>query len=148
MRWVVGLLLCLPGLTFAGDFNNLVHEFSRQTGLEQTHIPFLGVARFVVATARPKGTSEFRMALFENVNGRQRNFIETADRVVSGDGWRRMIRTRSSRGEWNCIYMRPEGKSLRMLVTKVDDGDAVFVEMRIKPEMLMEFVDEHDGAGR
>jgi hypothetical protein len=50
---------------------------------------------------------------------------------------------RSRKGEFVNIYTLPEGHRLRMLVTTIDHGDAVFVEMRIKPEELMKFVDEH-----
>jgi hypothetical protein len=136
--------VCIPALVPAGDFNGLVREFSRQTGAHQTRIPFLGLARFVVATAHPAGTSEFKLAVFENVDGRQRDFIDTADGVASGEGWNRIVSVRSKNGESTNIYMLPEGKRLRMLVTTVDSGDAVFAEMRIKPENLVKFLDDHD----
>jgi hypothetical protein len=137
------LVIGVPTLAVAGDFHRLVSEFSRQTGVHQTHIPFLGLARFIVATAHPAGTSEFRMAVFENVHGRQRDFVTTADGLVREKGWNRIVRVRSNKGESTNIYMQPEGQKLRMLVTAIDDGDAVFIEMRIKPEQLEAFVDKH-----
>jgi hypothetical protein len=35
------------------------------------------------------------------------------------------------------------GKDLRVLLTVLDGGEATFVEVRLKPEALMKFVDEH-----
>jgi hypothetical protein len=148
LRRLILLTIWLPAILPAGDFNGLVREFSRQTGAQQTRIPFLGLARFVVATAHPAGTSEFRLAVFEHVNGRQTDFANVADGVVNGEGWKRIVRVRSKNGESTNIYMQPDGKRVRMLVATVDSGDAVFVEMRVKPEALIKFVDEHDGKRR
>ena len=63
------LAVSVPALVPASDFNSLVREFSRQTGVHQTKIPFFGLARFVVAVSHPAGTSELKLAIFENVNG-------------------------------------------------------------------------------
>jgi hypothetical protein len=144
------LFLCallIPAVAPAGDFNNLVNEFSRQTGAQQTKIPFFGLARFIVAVGHPAGTSELNLAIFENVHGRQLEFINTAESLVKGKGWNRIVRVRSNkgRGEATYIYMRPEGDRLRMLITTISDGEAVFVELRIKPDALDKFVSEHRG---
>ncbi len=140
---LVLLAFSVPVLLPAGDFNDLVREFSLQTGAHETKIPFLGFARFVVGVARPTGVSDFKLAVFEDVHGHQPDFIDTAEGVVSKDGWNRIVRVRSKNGESTAIYMRPEGKRVRMLITTVDAGDAVFVETRIKPEQIVKFVDEH-----
>jgi hypothetical protein len=145
LRRLTLLTIWIPAVLPAGDFNGLVREFSRQTGAQQTRIPFLGLARFVVAAAHPAGTSELKLAVFEHVNGRQVDFVNVANGVASGEGWNRIVRVRSRNGESTNIYMQPDGNRVRMLVTTVDSGDAVFVEMRIKPEALAKFVDEHDG---
>lgn len=140
------LAVSVPALVPASDFNSLVREFSRQTGVHQTKIPFFGLARFVVAVSHPAGTSELKLAIFENVNGRQRDFVNTAEELVKGEGWNRIVRVRSKKGrEFTNIYTRPEGNRLGMLITTADDGDAVFLQVRIKPEELDKFIDEHRG---
>lgn len=137
------LAISAPLFGWAGDFSSLVHEFSRQTGVHETRIPFFGLARFVVAVAHPAGTSELKLAIFENVDGRQRDFMNTAEGIAYTSGWKRIVRVRSRNREFVNIYTLPEGHKLRMLVTTIDHGEAVFVEMRIKPEELMKFVEEH-----
>ena len=141
------LAVSIPVLVAASDFNGLVREFSRQTGAHQTKIPFFGLARFVVAVSHPAGTSELKLAVFENVNGRQGDFVDTAEGLASGGGWNRIIRVRSKKGagEFTNIYMRPQGNRLGMLVTTVDNSDAVFLQVCIKPEELDKFIDEHRG---
>jgi len=143
------LAVSIPTLVPAGDFNSLVREFSRQTGAHQTKIPFFGLARFVVAVSHPAGASELKLAIFENVNGRQGDFANTAEGLVKDERWNRIIRVRSKKGrEFTNIYMRPEGNKLGMLVTTVDDGDAVFLQVCIKPEALDRFINEHRGGER
>ena len=139
---VVGAASAAP----AGDFNSLVREFSRQTGAHETKIPFFGLARFVVSVSRPVGASDLKLAVFENVNGRQGDFMSKAEGIVNSDAWKRIVRVRSRGGEATNIYAMQEGKRLRMLVATVDKGDAVFLEVRIKPEELARFVDEHKGT--
>ena len=130
----------------ASDFDGLVGEFARQTGAERIHIPFFGVARFAVAVAHPSGTSDLQMAVLENVHGDYADSGKITDRLVIRDGWKRIVRVQEKKGEMTNIYMLPEGKRLRMLVAVVNNGDATFVQLRIKPEALAKFVDEHDGG--
>jgi hypothetical protein len=147
MRRLLGVALValwLPGLLPASEFDALVREFSRQTGSEQTRIPFFGIARFAIAISHPAGTSDLRLAVFEHPNVLPRNFAKVADEVVGG-GWNRIIRVQSRKGASTNIYTRRDGNHLRLLVATVDGEDATFVEMRIKPEALMKFVDEQRG---
>ncbi len=145
MKRLLGIALLamwIPSLLPASEFDALVREFSRQTGSEQTRIPFFGLARFVVAVSHPAGTSDLRLAVFEHANVQPRNFAKVADEVVGG-AWNRIVRVQSRKGESTNIYTRRDGNHLRVLLATVDGKDATFVEMRIKPETLMKFVDEH-----
>jgi hypothetical protein len=91
----IGLLaLCLPVLLAASAFDTLVREFSRQTGSEQTRIPFFGLARLVVAVSHPAGTSDLKLAVFEHPNVLARDFGRVTDQVA-GDGWKRIVRVQS-----------------------------------------------------
>jgi hypothetical protein len=147
MRRILGLTLfsvLMPGVLAAGEFEGLVKEFSRQTGSQEMHIPFFGLARFVVAVAHPAGTSDLKLAVFEHPNVGPFDFGKVADGIV-GRGWNRIVRVRSRKGESTNIYTRQDGSRLRLLLATVDRDDATFVEMRIRPEALMKFVDDHRG---
>jgi len=144
------LAVSVPALVPAGDFNSLVREFSRQTGAQQTKIPFFGLARLVVAVSHPAGASELKLAIFDNVDSHQCNFVNTAEDLVKGEGWNRIIRVRSRKGQdFSNIYMRHEGNNkLGMLITTLNDGNAVFLQVRIKPEELDKFINDHRGSER
>lgn len=137
------LLLITPLLAPAGEFDWMVRQFSRETGVRAMHIPFFGLARFVVAVSHPAGTSELRLAIFENTNLEPARFSRITDMAVGTD-WKPMVRVRSRGGESTNIYAQPRGDTLRLLITSLDTGgEATFVEVRVKPEALMSFVDEH-----
>jgi hypothetical protein len=135
-------LTIVPGPIVASDFDWLVREFARESGAKQVHIPFFGLARFVVAVGHPAGTSNLRLAIFERGGLESPRFSSLTDMTV-GSSWKPMIRVRSARGESTNIYERPEGKHLNLLVTALDGNDATFVEVRIQPESLIRFVDDH-----
>jgi len=142
---ILTLAAVLPLTLPASEFDWLVREFSRQSAATQVHIPLFGLARFVVATGHPAGTSELHLAVFEHVELESGRFSQMTDRVV-GAAWTPIVRVRSRNGESTNIYAQSNGKDLRALLTVLDGGEATFVEVRVKPEALMKFVDEHGSS--
>ena len=139
---VLAVFITLPLASPASEFDWLVREFSRESGAKQTRIPFFGLARFAVAVAHPAGTSELKLAIFEHTNLESGKFSQLID-AVAGRDWKPMVRVRSRKGEATNIYGESEGKNLRLLITSLDHEEATFVEVRIRPEELMKFLDEH-----
>ncbi len=138
-------LLCLPLTGVASDFDWLVREFSRESGARQVHVPFFGLARFVVAVGHPAGTRDMRLALFERGDLDSLRFSTLTDSTV-GSSWKPMIRVRERNGESTNIYVREQGKKLDVLITSLDGDDATFVQVRLEPRALIRFVDEHGGT--
>jgi hypothetical protein len=135
------LVLC-PSILPASDFDWLVREFSRESGSEQVHVPFLGFARFLVNVGHPAGATDMRLAIFERGDLDNLRFRAITDTTVGGS-WKPMIRVRTSNGESTNIYERTEGKRLNLLITTLENSEATFVQVRLKPEALLRFVDEH-----
>lgn len=146
MRLIIALLALTawPAVMSASDFDWLVREFSRESGAKQVHVPFFGLARFVVAVGHPAGASDLRLAIFERGELESLRFSTLTDQTV-GSSWKPMLRVRSLRGESTNIYVRQEKKHINLLITSLDGDEATFVQVRIQPEALIRFVDEHDG---
>jgi hypothetical protein len=142
---VIGLLLVMPLLLPASEFDWLVREFSRETGAKRTNIPFFGVVRFAVAVGHPAGTSQLNLALFEHANFDPPRFSELTDSLV-GTAWKPIVRVRSRHGESTNIYAQQNQKDLRLLITSLDNSEATFVQLQVRPEVLIRFVDEHRGS--
>ena len=52
---VCALILFVPLMLSANEFDWLVREFSRQSGARQIYIPLFGLVRFSVAVVHPAG---------------------------------------------------------------------------------------------
>jgi hypothetical protein len=146
------IAICALALGFgaalpASEFDWLVREFSRQSGAEPTHIPLFGLVRFTVAIAHPVGTSELRLAVFEHTSFEPKKFAEMTDSVAGGR-WKPIVRVRSRDRESTSIYAQQSGKELRLLVASLDGHEGTFVQVRIKPEQLMKFIDDRGGCRR
>jgi hypothetical protein len=137
---ILMLVAALPLASRAGEFDWMVREFARESGLHPLHIPFLGLAKFAVAVAQPAGTSELKLAVFEHARFDSTRFSAMADAAV-GESWKPMVRVRS-RDESVNIYAQTQGERLRLLIATLDNDDATFVQVRIKPQELMKFVDD------
>jgi hypothetical protein len=141
---VLAIACALPVALSASEFDSVVQEFSRESGTKPTHIPFFGLARFVVAVATPAGTSELNLAIFEHTGLAPQRFGRLADEAVADGGWKPIIRARSRNCESTNIYARQEGpKHLRLLIATLDNENATFVEVKIQPQELIKFIDEH-----
>jgi hypothetical protein len=144
---ILSVATALPLALPASEFDWLVREFSRQSAAKPVHIPLFGLARFAVATAHPAGASELHLAIFQDVELESGRFSEMTDKAV-GPAWKPIVRVRSRNGESTNIYAQLSGRDLRVLLTVLDGGEATFVEVRLKPEALMKFVDEHGSSRR
>ena len=142
---IIGLWLVLPIALPASEFDWVVREFSRESGAKQTHIPMFGLVRFAVSVSHPGGASELKLAVFEHTNLESRRFSELTDSVI-GRNWKPMVRVRARNGESTNIYSQTDGKQMRLLIASLDHDEATFVQVRIRPEELMKFVDDHAGS--
>lgn len=140
---LLAVVVLAPIAATAGDFDRVVHEFSRQSGAAQTHIPFFWVARAAVAVAHPAGTSELNLAVFENASFDPDRFSQLTDHAVFGD-WKPMIRVRSKTGESTNIYAKPAGRNLHLLLATYQKNEATFMELSIEPQALMQFVEKYE----
>jgi hypothetical protein len=140
---LTALLFVLPLTLPASEFDWMTREFARQSGTQPVHIPFFGLARFVVGVTHPAGARDVRLAVFEQANVGSEQFSRMADSTVGRD-WKPIVRVREKSGEVSNIYVQPEGKHLLVLIATYNNNEAVFVQVSIRPSELMKFVDEHN----
>jgi hypothetical protein len=138
--WIL-FVVGAAGQVHASEFDWMVRQFAKESGTPATHIPFMGFARFVVDVGRPAGTSDFHLAIFENSTLPPETFRRVMDETTR-PGWKPMIRVCSRNGESTNIYVQNAGKHIRVLIGSFEHGEATLVQVRLKPEALMRFVDE------
>jgi hypothetical protein len=138
---ILALFAALPLVSWGSEFDWMVREFARESGMHPLRIPFFGLVRFAVAVVQPAGTSELNLAIFEHPRFDATRFSAMADSAV-GSSWKPMIRVRSRDGESTNIYAQTDVERLRLLIATLDHDDATFVQVRVKPQELIRFVDQ------
>ena len=139
---VCALILFLPLMLSANEFDWLVREFSRQSGARQTYVPLFGLVRFSIAAVHPVGTSELRVAVFERADLETQRFSQLTDAIV-GYEWKPIVRVRSRNHESTNIYAQQHGRGLRLLITSLNGGEATFVQVGMRPAQLIKLIDDH-----
>ena len=135
------LLLALSPATFAVDrqFGDIVRAISDEFHTKPTRIPFFGLVNVVAFVARPAGASHIDVAVFEHLDTSDRtgrDLQQLVQRAV-GRGWQPFIQVHSRRHgaeELVMVYLRPEGRSCRLLVTSIERDQATVVELKLNPD--------------
>lgn len=147
------LVLLLVPAASAGDrdFNAVVRGVESNLGIRRTRIPLFGTMMFFVKVARPGGVKQLEMAIFDEVKYSppdEARFDELMRSAV-GDRWSPMVRVRSRRDhEWTYIYVRPDGRDFKMIIATFERDEAVLMHLKVKPEALLDSLDEPEHAGR
>lgn len=158
MRRVASAIL-LAGLLGAGEmsagdhgFDHVVRNIESEYGARRLRIPLLGLVNAIVKVARPAGTSELRLAVFEDLDLPASDEDRFGDIVGAGldTGWRPLVRVRSRRGaEWTSIYVRDAGKRMKLLLAACEPGEATLIQVKVNPKVLGRWLREPEMmAGR
>jgi hypothetical protein len=142
-------VLCLPLAAFDRDFDSLVHNMESEYGTKRVHIPFMGFANFVVKIARPAGTSDLKLAVFEHVDTNRHPSPERLDATFMPRGWKPFVRVLSNRsGSRVQIYARQSHRDHELLIATFERDEAVVIRVRVNAEQLAKWVNNPVAMGR
>ncbi|MGH9613555.1 MAG: hypothetical protein ACRD4P_10790 [Bryobacteraceae bacterium] len=128
------------------DFDAMVRQVSVAYHAKPEHIPLLGFARFVVNVARPYGTRDFRLAVFEDVKP---GFDSDSDPFTPpGPGWQLMVRSISRRNisrhnnEITRIFAHPAGSYMRLMILATEHDEATVVQVEVNARELGRHIED------
>ncbi len=154
VRWLV-VLLAVSSAAFGADreFDHIVQAIESHYGTTRTRIPFMGVANLFVKVARPAGTSDFRLAVFENLQGspeyRDQAELDHFMSHLSVGGMHPLVRVHSRRdGESTYIYAGEVGRSTRMLLATFQRNEATVIEVKVSLSTLLNWIKSPELAGK
>jgi len=149
------LALFLAGYSIAlggdSEFDHVVKAIENHYGTKRTHIPFMGLANFAVKVAHPAGTSELKLAVFEDLktlgDNDQRELDRFMDSLSSRD-LRPLVRVRSHRNdEATYVFAGDFGKSAKLLIATFEPSEATVVEVKVDLNTLMRWINHPEDAG-
>jgi hypothetical protein len=146
--------LAASGVLLIGDseFDHVVKAIEVHYHAKRTHIPFLGVANLVVKVAHPAGASEFKLAVFDDldaIDDRDERELDQFMSSLSTGRLRSVVRVHSSRDR-DAIYMyadSDDSSSTRMLIATFQRDQATVVQVKVDVNSLIKWIgspDKHD----
>jgi len=144
----LAVFLAASGMVLVADseFDHVVRAIETHYHAKRTHIPFLGLANLVVKVAHPAGASEFKLAVFEDMQSPDERDRRELDRFMSGLRFGRLrplVRVHSSRDR-ESVYIFAEddfSKSTRMLIATFQSDQATVIQVRVNIDELMKWID-------
>lgn len=126
------------------EYKQIVRHLKTKYQAKKVKIPLLWLARFAVSVVRPAGVKSFSITVFENVKFSRQTLDEEMQSAMrnsfSGD-WSSILRVRSREGQQAYMYMREEGKNVRITLVTIDKEQAAIIRATFSPEKLAEFVE-------
>src|SRR5215204_1293415 len=127
------------------EYDRIVRHLKTNYKAKKVKIPGIFLARFVVGLVRPAGVKSFSVTLFEDLKF-SRETIEkemqsSLRKSFTGD-WNPIFRARSADGQQAYMYMREEGKNVKIAVVTIDKQNAAIIRATFSPERLAEFVND------
>src|SRR5215469_10514764 len=150
-----GLLLILCGFfslaenTYADDFGRIVRHIEAEYHVHRNYRFLMAFAGVVVKCTRMGGVKVLKAAIFEDQQlfgtDLDNRLDELVERAGSG-GWQPLMRSISRRrGEQTHIYAQASGNDMKLLLVSVEPHEAVVMQIKIDPQKLSDFINEHAG---
>ncbi len=153
MRRVCAILLAcgtFAPCALAGDhaFAEIVGAISSEYHARPVHIPFFGLAKTVVFVARPAGTRQIDIAIFEDLETEGHDSAALARRIseMAAPGWKPFVQVRSNvTGETTLVFVQSEKAGTRLLVAALQRREATVVQLKVNPDALRRWLDDPAG---
>jgi hypothetical protein len=132
------------------DFTRIVHHIEANYHVHRNHRWAMSFAGLVVKVSHVAGVKSFKGAIFEDQRLENTATDQKLDEIVlrAGEsGWQPMVKSFSRRtGEHAFVYAKPEGHDLKLLIVSVEPNEAAVIQVKLDPDKLNDFLDEHAGG--
>jgi len=127
------------------EFDLVSRQLKSQYQAKKVSIPFLWLAKAAVHVVRPAGVKSFSLTLFDGLKvSAERVDAEMVATMRSAFGpeWSSIMHVRSRDGQQAYMYMREDGKNIKLAVVTIDKQQAALIKATFSPEKLAEFIND------
>src|SRR5438552_18708207 len=103
------------------------------------------LARFAVSIARPAGVKSFSVTLFEDLKFSKETLDKEMRTVLKSSfdaDWNPIFRARTAEGQQAYMYMREDGKNVKLALITIEKETAAVIRATFSPEKLAEFIND------
>ena len=127
------------------EYESIVRHLKTKYRAKKVKVPFMWLARFAVNVVRPAGVKSFSVTLFEDLKF-SRETLDKEMRAVMRNSfdseWSPIFRARSAEGQQAYMYMREQGKNVRIALVTIDKENAAVIRATFSPDRLAEFMND------
>ena len=135
----------LPAQAKPSEYDRIVRHLKTKYRAKKIKIPFMFLARFAVGVVRPAGVKSFGVTLFKDLHFSYDALdreMQSAMRSSFGPEWTPALRIRSRSGQQAYMYMREDGKNVRIALVTIDKEQAAIIRATFSPERLADFIND------
>jgi hypothetical protein len=145
LAFVTVLLANAASTTIAktNEYEAVANHLKTRYAAKKVSIPFIWLAKAAVKIVRPAGVKSFNITLFEDLKFSKESLdkeMRSVMRTSFGPEWSPILNVRSRDGEQVYMYMREEGKNIKIALVTIDGKDAALIKATFSPEKLVEFI--------
>src|SRR6185436_12050201 len=103
------------------------------------------VAKAAIWMVRPAGVKSFGVTLFKDLKFSMESIdseMQAAMRNSFGPEWTSVFHVRSKDGQQAYMYMKEDGKNVKVAVVTIDKDQAALVRATFSPDKLAQFIND------
>jgi len=125
------------------EYDLVIRHLKTKYKAKKVGVPFMSLARLVVAVARPAGVKSFKITLFNGLQFSRETLdreMQAALRETFSPEWIPILRVRSREGQQVYMYMRESGNDVKITLVTIDKEDAAVIRATFNPDKLIDFM--------
>jgi hypothetical protein len=125
------------------EYDLVIRHLKTKYKAKKVGIPFMSLARAIVAVARPAGVKAFKITVFKGLQFSRENLdreMQAALRETFSAEWIPILRIRSREGQQAYMYMRESGQDIKINLVTIDKENAAVIRATFNPDKLIEFM--------
>ncbi len=134
-----------PAKANGKEYKQIVNHLKTKYQAKKVNIPMIWLARFAVSVVRPAGVKSFSVTLFEDLKFSKESLdkeMQAAMRNSFDANWSPIFHVRSRDGQQAYMYMREEGKNVKLALVTIDKNQAAVIRATFSPDKLAEFIND------
>lgn len=133
----------LPVNAKPNEFERIAKQLKTNYKAKKISFGFMWLARAAVKVIKPAGVKSFNLTLYKDLQFSRENLdleMQRAMRDSFGPEWSSVLRVRSQKGEQVYMYMREDGKNIKIALVTVNRENAAVIRATFSPEKLADFI--------
>ena len=127
------------------EYDAIVSHLKSKYQAKKVHIPFMWLARAAVHVVKPAGVKSFNVSLFNGLKFSKDTVdleMQEAMRRSFSSDWDSIFHVRSRDGQQAYMYMREDGKNVKITLVTIDKEEAAVIRATFSPDKLAAFIND------